>query len=113
MENLEQQCEDAVFELCDAREQFPSLCANELTKCIQIKNDINMSKVSGKPSVIDKSSTSEKGERLDLNVNQEEICFDHLDSRLQNVISTLNNLKAVVDQTEREKQCPIKKLLQD
>lgn len=113
MENLEQQCEDAVFELCDARERFPSYCADELKKCIQIRSVINMSQVLHKPTVIDKSPTLKKEECLNFDINEDEISFDHLDSRLENVISTLDNLKVVMDQIVRERQCSTNKLLED
>lgn len=43
LDDLEQQCEDALFELCDARERYPLRCAEELQKCIQLKNDIHVS----------------------------------------------------------------------
>lgn len=40
LDDLEQQCEDAVFEVCDARERYPLQCAKELEKCIELTNEI-------------------------------------------------------------------------
>lgn len=40
--DLEQQCENAVFEICDARERYPLLCANEFGKTIKLINEINV-----------------------------------------------------------------------
>lgn len=39
-DDLEQQCEDAVFEVCDARERYPLQCAKELERCIKLTNEI-------------------------------------------------------------------------
>lgn len=47
-----------------------------------------------------------------LNFNKNKICFNYLDSKLQNSINKLNNLKAIMDQIEREKICCINKLLE-
>lgn len=43
VDDLEQECEDAVFEVCDARERFPIRCINELTDCIKLENEICVS----------------------------------------------------------------------
>ncbi|XP_076656789.1 uncharacterized protein LOC143361336 [Halictus rubicundus] len=109
MDNLEQQCEDALFELCDAREQCPFKCAAELRKCIQLKNEIQMINVAQKSNVID--NVVEQKIHFDDNFNKEEVCFEHLDFKLKSITSELNNLKAVMDQIEREKTCEINKLL--
>lgn len=47
-----------------------------------------------------------------LNFNKNKICFNYLDSKLQNSINKLNNLKAIMDQIEREKTYCINKLLE-
>lgn len=39
-DDLEQQCEEAVFEVCDARERYPLQCAKELENCIKLTNEI-------------------------------------------------------------------------
>lgn len=39
-DDLEQQCEDAVFNVCDARERYPLQCTKELEKCIKLTNEI-------------------------------------------------------------------------
>ncbi|XP_050590352.1 uncharacterized protein LOC126922120 [Bombus affinis] len=110
MNNIEEQCEDALFELCDARERYPSRCADELQKSIKLKNEINMLKV------FKKSTTTNEpfilSQNLNLDFNKNEMCFDHLDFNLQDVVNKLNNLKAVMDQIEREKTCWVNKLLE-
>lgn len=42
-DDLEQQCEDALFEVCDARERYPLQCAKELENCIKLTNEICVS----------------------------------------------------------------------
>jgi len=39
-DDLEQQCEEALFEVCDARERYPLQCAKELENCIKLTNEI-------------------------------------------------------------------------
>lgn len=39
-DDLEQECEEAVFEVCDARERYPIQCAKELENCIKLTNEI-------------------------------------------------------------------------
>ncbi|XP_017767660.1 PREDICTED: uncharacterized protein LOC108556187 [Eufriesea mexicana] len=112
MDDYEQQCEDALFELCDTRERYPSRCTNELKKSIKLKNDINMLKVFQKWTGIDELPFLEQNEYLNLNFNKSEMCFDHLDFKLQYIMNKLNNLKAIMDQIEREKTCWVNKLLE-
>lgn len=45
-DDLEQQCENVLFEVCDARERYPLQCAKELEKCIKLTNEINVSALS-------------------------------------------------------------------
>lgn len=40
--DLEQQCEDSLFEVCDSRERYPQQCATELEKCIKLTNKIHV-----------------------------------------------------------------------
>lgn len=112
MDDIEQQCEDAVFILCDARERYPLRCADEFQKSIKLKNEINMLKIFQKSTVMNELPILEQTERLNLEFNENEMCFDRLDSKLQNIINKLDNLKAVVEQIEREKTCWINKLLE-
>nr|XP_050867994.1 uncharacterized protein LOC127072031 isoform X5 [Vespula vulgaris] len=44
-DDLEEQCEDALFEVCDARERYPLLCAEELEKCLRLTTEIQTIKV--------------------------------------------------------------------
>lgn len=39
-DDLEQQCEEALFEVCDARERYPLQCTKELENCIKLTNEI-------------------------------------------------------------------------
>lgn len=64
-----------------------------------------------KSTVIDKSVICEKNEKFNIIFNQDKVCFDHLDHKLQNIINKLDNLKAVMDQIGREKTCLTNKLL--
>ncbi|XP_003696231.1 uncharacterized protein LOC100865440 isoform X2 [Apis florea] len=113
MDNIEQQCEDAVFEVCDARERYPSRCADELQKSIKLKNNMNMLKKFQKSIINDVPDLQQdKYMKGNLNFNKNKICFNYLDSKLQNSINKLNNLKAIMDQIEREKTCCINKLLE-
>ncbi|XP_071868529.1 uncharacterized protein [Bombus fervidus] len=111
MDDVEQQCEDALFELCDARERYPSRCADELQKSIKLKNEINMLKVF-KRTATNEPFILSQNKYLNLDFNKNEMCFDHLDFKLQDVANKLNNLKAVMDQIEREKTCWVNKLLE-
>lgn len=45
LDDLEEQCEDVVFEVCDARERYPLQCAKEFEKCIKLTNEICVSVV--------------------------------------------------------------------
>lgn len=42
LDNLEQQCEDALFKLCDARERYPLRCSNQLKESIQLNSDMHV-----------------------------------------------------------------------
>ncbi|XP_076165579.1 uncharacterized protein LOC143145761 isoform X2 [Ptiloglossa arizonensis] len=110
MNNLEQQCEDALFKLCDARERYPLRCSNQLKESIQLNSDMHMMKVFQKLNIVDKSAISEHV-HFNINIKEKEICFEHLDCKLQNIVNKLDNLKAVLKQVEREKTCEMNKLL--
>ncbi|XP_076638613.1 uncharacterized protein LOC143350383 [Colletes latitarsis] len=114
MDNLEEQCEDALFELCDARERYPLRCANELKTSFQLINDIHMLKVCGKlNNISDKPSALEQSTHININFNEKEMSFEHLDYKLQDIANKLDNLEAVRKQVEREKMCKINKLLEN
>lgn len=40
--DLEQKCEDALFDLCDTRERLPVKCADELEKTLRLTTQINV-----------------------------------------------------------------------
>jgi len=51
LDDLEQQCEDAVFELSDVRERYPLQCASELESCIKLTNEIYVSALCGTANI--------------------------------------------------------------
>lgn len=114
MSDLEQECEDALFAVCDARERFPFKCADELQKCIKLRNDINMLKVAMKPTPpfnvprLTDEQAALLGEDMD-----EKNDFEFLDRRLRNSVNKLDNLKLTIKQINREKVCEMNKLLKD
>ena len=107
MDDLEEQCQEALFEVCDARERYPRQCADVLQKCIQLKNDIHMMKVSSQTS----KPVFERSVDFNIELNEKEICFERLDNKLQDIANKLDNLKAVADQIERERTYEMNKLL--
>ncbi|XP_078035041.1 uncharacterized protein LOC144469041 [Augochlora pura] len=114
MDDLEQKCEDALYELCDARERYPLKCAIAFRKCIQLKNEIQMMNVAQKTNIINNVSLVDNVEQVidfNGNFNNEKVSFKHLDIKLKNVINALNNLKAVKNQNEYEKSCKTNILL--
>lgn len=70
-----------------------------------------MIKVCQKSILMDKVPVLEQTMGINAEFNKKEIQFEHLDYRLQNITKELDNLKAVMDQIEREKICEINKLL--
>lgn len=112
MNDLEQECEDAVFEVCDARERFPLKCAEELQNCIKLKNDINMIRVALKqtPPLDMPSLTDQQAVYLNNDSKQDFECFDR---RLNVAIKKLDNLKSAMEQVKREKVCEMNKLLRN
>ncbi|XP_076667170.1 uncharacterized protein LOC143368382 [Andrena cerasifolii] len=106
MDDLEEQCQEALFEVCDARERYPRQCADVLQKCIQLKNDIHMMKVSQTSKPV-----FERSVHFNIELNENELCFERLDDKLQDIADKLDNLKAVADQIERERTYEMNKLL--
>lgn len=53
----------------------------------------------------------ERSVPFNIELNENEICFERLDERLQEIASKLDNLKAVADQIERERTYEMNKLL--
>ncbi|XP_033337229.1 uncharacterized protein LOC117226717 [Megalopta genalis] len=114
MDDLEQKCEDALYELCDARERYPLKCAIAFRKYIQLKNEIQMINKAQITNEINNVSVIDNVEQIihfNGNFNNKEVNFKHLDFKLKNVISALNNLKAVRNQNEYEKTCKTNILL--
>ncbi|XP_018370782.1 PREDICTED: tetratricopeptide repeat protein 30A isoform X2 [Trachymyrmex cornetzi] len=94
MDDLEQQCEDVVFELCDARERYPLLCAKELEKFIKLTNEIHMMKVLVKPvKILDVPSfTNEHSAMLKKNFLETTELLKTQEHKLQVMIDKINNL---------------------
>ncbi|KAM0730020.1 hypothetical protein ACS0PU_003897 [Formica fusca] len=113
MDNLEQQCEDALFEVCDARERYPLQCAKELENCIKLTNEISMAKVLVKPIKIPDlaSFTNKQSTTFEKNLSEATELLKTQEHKLQVMIDKIENLTAVLDQIKRDKLCNINKLL--
>ncbi|KAL6447084.1 hypothetical protein ACFW04_001438 [Cataglyphis niger] len=112
MDDLEQQCEDALFEVCDARERYPLQCAKELENCIKLTNEICMAKVLVKPIKIpDLPSSTNKQSAIEKNLSEAAELLKTQEHKLQIMIDKIENLTAVLDQIKRDKLCNINKLL--
>ncbi|KYQ55813.1 hypothetical protein ALC60_05312 [Trachymyrmex zeteki] len=114
-DDLEQQCEDVVFELCDARERYPLLCAKELEKCIKLTNEIHMTKVLVKPVKILNvpSFSNEHSAMLKKNCLEITELLKTQEHKLQVMIDKINNLTVILDQIKRDKLSDMNKLLWD
>ncbi|KYN02965.1 hypothetical protein ALC62_06253, partial [Cyphomyrmex costatus] len=114
-DDLEQQCEEVVFELCDARERFPLLCTKELEKCIKLTNEINMTKILVKPtkSLDVPSFTNEHSAILTKSFGETTELLKTQEHKFQAMIDKLNNLTVILDQIKRDKLSEMNKLLWD
>jgi len=114
MDDIEQQCDDAVFEVCDARERYPAMCADEREKSTILENEISMEPV--------KSRIPAKLDRV-LITNEQKILFDSLGigkkkmstelggGKLKNLLNKMEDLKIAAELIRREKYCDINRLL--
>lgn len=112
-DELEQQCEDAVFELCDARERYPLQCARELERCIKLTNEIHMTKAPAKPAkILDVPSfTNEHSAMLQKNFSEAAELLKTQERKLQVMIDKIDNLTATLKQIKGDKLCEVNKLL--
>ncbi|XP_015591046.1 uncharacterized protein LOC107265775 [Cephus cinctus] len=112
---LEEQCENAVFEVCDARERYPSKCAQELAKCIELETEINTGTInlkSTKPLNVLKLSKAQDDRHRAVNVEWKTYsCQQIQDEKLQKLLEKMNNLKAVLEQIEKDKFSEINRLI--
>ncbi|KAG7202560.1 hypothetical protein KM043_009756 [Ampulex compressa] len=115
MDNLEQQCEEATFEVSDAREQYPSKCANELQKYIQLTNNIHAMKVEARSHEHQDFSTITEQQSILLGTKfiKENVSLKHLDDKVKEMLHKFENLRCVMQQVEEEKACIFNKLLKD
>ncbi|XP_011342628.1 uncharacterized protein LOC105282391 [Ooceraea biroi] len=112
MDDLEQQCEDALFEACDARERYPLQCVKELETCIKLTNEICMTKVFTKlVNNLDVPSFTNEYSTLNQEFSEANKLLKMQEHKLQVMINKIENLTAVVDQIKRDKLSEIKKLL--
>ncbi|XP_011142694.1 uncharacterized protein LOC105185126 [Harpegnathos saltator] len=113
MGDQEQQCEDAVFEVCDARERFPQLCAGELENCIKLTNEIYMTKVLTKQvKTLDMSFlTDGRYTILEKDLSMVIGLLKMQDNGLQAMIDKIDNLKTTLEQIKKDKLCEINRLL--
>lgn len=112
MDSLEEQCENAVFLVCDARERYPVLCAEELVNCIRLTNEINTVKVISKTKEFkDIQHLEEEQSRL-LNTisTKKNISYEQQNLELKKMLDKIDNLHKIVEQIEKEKSCEINKL---
>ncbi|XP_032664675.1 uncharacterized protein LOC116841166 [Odontomachus brunneus] len=113
MDDLEKQCEDAVFEVCDARERFPLLCAEELNKCIKLTNEIQMTRVlTEKVKTLDVPTfTDERYAILEKDLSILTCLLKTQENKLQMMIDKIDNLKTTLEQIKKDKLCEMNKLL--
>ncbi|XP_015178185.1 PREDICTED: uncharacterized protein LOC107067310 [Polistes dominula] len=111
--DLEEQCEDAIFEVCDARERYPMLCAEELEKCIRLTNEIQTAKVVQNIKKFNdiEPLTEEQNVILYKESNKQNYPFKCKGVVIKRMKCKFDNLKMVVEQLKREKYCDINKLL--
>ncbi|XP_011306675.1 uncharacterized protein [Fopius arisanus] len=112
--DLEQECEDVVFELCDTRERYPQKCAEELSKSLRLRTQINSAPVILKssgalsPSKITDEQLEFFGTLVATNhVDNQELFKIHLD----NLLRTAKDLKTVVEQVRGSADCTIENIL--
>lgn len=112
-DDLEEQCEEALFEVCDARERYPILCAEELEKCIRLTNEIQTTKVvQNIKKFRDIEPLTEEQKVLSYNASKKQnYQFKPKDKVMKRMKCRLDNLKMVVEQLKREKFLDINKLL--
>lgn len=112
MDDLEEQCEDVVFEVCDARERYPLQCAKEFEKCIKLTNEICMTKVLVKPIIPNLSPfTNKHSTVLEKHLSEATELLKIQEHKLQIMIDKIDNLTAVLEQIKRNKLSDINKLL--
>ncbi|XP_015120182.1 uncharacterized protein LOC107043272 [Diachasma alloeum] len=114
--DLEQQCDDAVFELCDTRERYPQKCAEELAKTLRLTTQINKAPVIMKPSgpLRPLEITDEQRELFQSIIP---ITKDRADDQkalktdLETMLKTVKDLKTVVEQVRSTEDCTIDNIL--
>ncbi|KAL2743944.1 uncharacterized protein V1477_007820 [Vespula maculifrons] len=111
-DDLEEQCEDALFEVCDARERYPLLCAEELEKCLRLTTEIQTIKVVPNIKVYHdiEPQTEEQNALLNIASKKQNIPYKHQGTQLKKMLNKIDNLKMVIEQIEKEKFCEINKL---
>ncbi|KAK2580213.1 hypothetical protein KPH14_012473 [Odynerus spinipes] len=112
MDDLEEQCEDALFQVCDARERYPMLCAEELEKCIKLTNEIHTIKVVSKTKEFKDLPPLNEEQSIILNnaSKKQNVSYEHQDMQLKKMLDKINNLNMIIEQIEKEKFCEINKL---
>ncbi|KAI4490338.1 hypothetical protein M0802_010715 [Mischocyttarus mexicanus] len=112
-DDLEEQCENAVFEVCDARERYPFLCAEELEKCIRLTNEIQTVKVvQNIKEFNDIEPLTEEQKVILYNTSKNEnVPYKREGMILKKMNNKIDNLKMIIEQIEKEKFCEINKLL--
>ncbi|KAK0182506.1 hypothetical protein PV327_000642 [Microctonus hyperodae] len=110
--DLEQECEDALFELCDVRERYPAKCADELEQCLHLIRRINMK--SPRRDVIEKLdeiSITDDQKILFQNaliVNKDKYKnWKRTDNEFNKILTNIDDLIIVLEQIKNAESCPI------
>ncbi|XP_033216648.1 uncharacterized protein LOC117172645 isoform X2 [Belonocnema kinseyi] len=116
MGNIEEECEDAVFEICDIRERYPAHCAKKLGQCLRLTNEINTTNIKVDsihihPLEIPLKETDEKVEIFKKFESSLSKVDPNLRRNSKNMLEDLNSLITVAHQLRSEKYCDLYKCL--
>ncbi|XP_043273248.1 uncharacterized protein [Venturia canescens] len=118
MDDLEKECENTVFEVCDARERYPNMCVSELTRCIKLENELSLEPVKHGPRTKIGASPMSKEQMLFLEYLQigsknEVAPKEEINKKMKSLLNKLDNLTLVVEQIEKEKCEEMNRLLRN
>ncbi|KAF7991833.1 hypothetical protein HCN44_010634 [Aphidius gifuensis] len=104
--DLEEQCEDAVFELSDTRERYPKKCAELFKQSLQLESQIAMQPVElNKPKKLPKPVITDYQKEL-FNKFMEKNLSNDLD-KYKKMTNEIQNLRIILDQMKRDKSSSI------
>ncbi|XP_003426959.1 uncharacterized protein LOC100679118 [Nasonia vitripennis] len=116
-DDLEQQCEDAVFQICCTRERYSVRCANQLEKYLNLKTKINTAPMQ-KPPVPDFKTPVLTEDQQELfnkfsKSNDSKVHQSNLKNDMRIISSRLKELKSIIHQIERSRKTDIHKLVEE